>query len=183
MESSSYIRVAQYKSPWRVLAGTLLRSRETQAQRARRKQERIDEFARASEQQQRDIVAAREQIAEQKRKTAELQIENQLLQQQPCVLPHDPVLRGHEFGPKMISLCVNLAMKAGLRASINCLEIVMDWLDADIRLPVWTTVRTWLMRLGVAALEAPVEQADDWIWMADHSNQIGQEKALAVIGM
>jgi hypothetical protein len=83
----------------------------------------------------------------------------------------------------MISLCVNLAMKAGLRASINCLEIVMDWLDADIRLPVWTTVRTWLMRLGVAALEAPVEQADDWIWMADHSNQIGQEKALAVIGM
>ena len=24
-------------------------------------------------------------------------------------LPHDPPLRHHEFGPKMISLCVNLA--------------------------------------------------------------------------
>jgi len=40
-----------------------------------------------------------------------------------------------------------------------------------------------MMRLGVAALETPVEQADDWIWMADHSNQIGQEKALAVLGI
>ena len=39
------------------------------------------------------------------------------------------------------------------------------------------------MRMGVAALEAPIEQADDWIWMADHSNQIGQEKALAIIGL
>ena len=39
------------------------------------------------------------------------------------------------------------------------------------------------MRLGVAALEASVEEADDWVWMVDHSNQIGQEKALAVIGM
>ena len=39
------------------------------------------------------------------------------------------------------------------------------------------------MRLGVAALEAPVEEADDSIWMANHSNQIGQEKALAVIGI
>ena len=89
----------------------------------------------------------------------------------------------HEFGPKLICLCVNLARAVGLRASITCLEIVFEWLDVDARLPVWTTVRTWLMRLGVAALEAPVEQADDWIWMADHSNQIGQEKALAVIGL
>jgi hypothetical protein len=39
------------------------------------------------------------------------------------------------------------------------------------------------MRVGVAAIEEPVEQADDWIWMADHSNQIGQEKALVVLGL
>ena len=39
------------------------------------------------------------------------------------------------------------------------------------------------MRVGVAAIEDPVEQADDWIWMADHSNQIGTEKVLVVIGV
>lgn len=183
MGGSSFSRVGQYKSPLRVLAGIFLRSRETQAQRARDRQKDIEELRRIRQQQQRDIAQANEQLAEQKRQIARLQIENQQLRQQSCVLPHDPVLPGHEFGPKMISVCVNLAMNIGLRASITCMETVMNWLDVSLRLPVWTTVRTWLMRLGVAALEAPVEPADDWIWMADHSNQIGQDKALAVIGL
>lgn len=114
---------------------------------------------------------------------AKLRIANQKLQQLPPVLSHDPALPYHEFGPKLICLCVTLARTVELRASITCLEIAFEWLEVDVRLPAWTTVRTWLMRLGVAALEAPVEQADDWIWRAHHSNQIGQEKALAVIGL
>jgi len=183
VEGSSYVRAGQYKSPWRVLAGILLRSRDTQAERARRKSEEIEELRRLTQRQQRDIAKANAELAEQRLQIAQLRIENQRLRQQPLVLPHDPHLPNHEFGPKMISVCVNLAMNVGLRASITCLEILRDWLGATVRLPVWTTVRTWLMRLGVAALEAPIEQADDWIWMADHSNQIGQEKALAVIGI
>jgi len=183
VEASSFIRAGQYKSPLRVLAGILLRSRETQAERVRRKSEEIEQIRRFNQQLQRDIANANEQLAEQRFQIAQLKVENQRLREQPAVPPHDPHLPHHEFGPKMISVCVNLAMKVGLRASIHCMEIVRDWLEADVRLPVWTTVRTWLMRLGVAALKAPVEQADDWIWMADHSNQIGQEKALAVIGI
>jgi hypothetical protein len=167
----------------RVVAGILLRSRETQAERARQKSEEIERLRRFIQQQERDLDNANDERAEMKRRIAQLEIENDGLRRQPPVLPHDPVLTNHEFGPKMISVCVNLAMKVGLRASIMCLEIVMDWLATAVRLPTWTTVRTWLMRLGVAALEAPVEEADDWIWMADHSNQIGQEKALAVIGI
>jgi hypothetical protein len=161
----------------------LLRSRETQAERARHKSEEIERLRRVLRQQQRDLDNASEELAEMKLRIAQLTIENDRLRRQPPVLPHDPVLPGHEFGPRMISVCVNLAMNVGLRASITCLEIVMDWLGSRVRLPVWTTVRTWLMRLGVAALDAPVEEADDWVWMADHSNQIGQEKALAVIGI
>ena len=183
MDRSSFIRAGQYRSPWRVVAGFLLRSRETQAERARRKSEEIEQLRRFSQQQQRSLEQAHEEHAELKRQLARLQIENQQLRKQPPVLPHDPVLPHHEFGPKMISVCVNLAMNVGLRASITCLEIISDWLGTTVRLPVWTTVRTWLMRLGVAALEAPIEEADDWVWMADHSNQIGQDKALAVLGL
>jgi hypothetical protein len=40
-----------------------------------------------------------------------------------------------------------------------------------------------MMRAGVAALENTVEEADDWIWMIDHSNQIGTEKVLVVLGV
>ncbi len=114
---------------------------------------------------------------------AQLKVEIHCLQHQPPVLPHDPIRPRHEFGPKMIALCVNLGAKVGLRASVSCLEIVFDWLGADAKVPDWTTVRTWMMRVGVAAIEEPIEQADDWIWMADHSNQIGQEKALVVMGL
>jgi len=183
VESSSFIRVGQFKSPWRVVAGFLLRSREAQAERARRKSKETEELRRVYRQQQQDLAKANEDIAEQKLQIAQLKIENQQLRKQPPLLPHDPALPSHEFGPKMISVCVNLAMKVGLRASINCMKIAMDWLGVQVRLPDWTTVRGWLMRLGVAALEAPLEEADDWIWMADHSNQIGQEKALAIIGI
>lgn len=83
----------------------------------------------------------------------------------------------------MICLCVNLARRMGLRPTVACLQIVFDWLGVTDRLPEWTTVRTWLMRVGVAALEEPVEPANDWVWMADHSNQIGPEKALVILGM
>ena len=83
----------------------------------------------------------------------------------------------------MISLCVNLARKIGLRPTATTLRIVFDWLGLTKKLPKWTTIRTWMLRVGVAAIEQPIEAADDWIWMADHSNQIGREKALAVIGL
>ncbi len=183
MEPSSFIRAGRYKSRWRVLAGILWRSRETQSERTRRKSDEIEELRRVNQQRQRTIEQARQELAEQRFQIAQLPLANQRLRRQPPVLPRDPHLPHHEFGPKMISVCVKLAMQVGLRASINGLEIVMDWLEVNVRLPAWTTVRTWLMRLGVAALEAPVEQADAGIWRADHSNQIGQEKALAVIGI
>ena len=83
----------------------------------------------------------------------------------------------------MMAVCVNLAQASGLRSSVRCLRIVLVWLGMAARLPDWTTVRTWLMRAGVAALEEPVEVADDWVWLADHSNQIGPEKVLVILGV
>ena len=49
--------------------------------------------------------------------------------------------------------------------------------------PHATTVRWWLLRLGYHQLHCQKEQADDWVWLIDHSNQIGQEKFLAVLGI
>lgn len=40
-----------------------------------------------------------------------------------------------------------------------------------------------MMRLGHAALTMPLEKADDWAWIADHSVQIGQEKCLVILGI
>lgn len=183
MVSSSFIRAGQFKSPVRVVAGMLLRSRETQVKRASEKSQEIQELKRIDLQRQRLLTKAEKELADMRCQMAQLKIEIQRLQQQPPVLPHDPPLPCHEYGPKLIAVCVNLAREIGLRASVRCLKIVCDWLGVTGKLPEWTTVRTWLMRVGVAAIEEPVERADDWVWMADHSNQIGPEKALVVLGL
>jgi hypothetical protein len=98
-------------------------------------------------------------------------------------LPDDPPLAAHCYGPKMMSLCVNVARRVGLRATEAVLRIVFEWLGISAAVPDWTTIRTWMQRLGVAAIEEPLERADDWVWLADHSNQIGPEKVLVVLGV
>lgn len=40
-----------------------------------------------------------------------------------------------------------------------------------------------MRRWGVDALTEAVEKADDWVWLADHSNQIGKDKVLLVLGI
>lgn len=183
MGLSSFIEVGKFKSPLRTVAAALFRSRQTQRNRVEQKSERIRDLKQTFQKHSQVITKLQQQLAQKKLQVAQLHAENQRLQQQPPVLPHDPRLPHHEFGPKMISMCVNLAAKVGLRASITSLEIVFEWLSITGKLPDWTTVRTWMMRVGVAAIEEPIEQADDWVWMADHSNQIGQEKALVIMGL
>ena len=183
MGTSSGIQVGLFKSPLRVVADFLWRSRETQARRAADKSQQIVDQQRIIQRQERDLAQLAQELAELKCQVAELRVENQRLRQHPPVMPHDPPLPQHGFGPKLMAVCVNLARRVGLRASVDSLRIVCDWLGITARLPDWTTVRTWLLRLGVAALEEPVEAADDWVWLADHSNQIGPEKALVILGL
>lgn len=49
--------------------------------------------------------------------------------------------------------------------------------------PSWYTGRLWLMRLGYYKLHRPKTQAEDWIWIVDHSVQIGVEKCLMILGI
>jgi hypothetical protein len=41
----------------------------------------------------------------------------------------------------------------------------------------------WLLRIGLAALRRPKVIAPDWVWMIDHSIQIGQCKVLVILGI
>ena len=53
----------------------------------------------------------------------------------------------------MISQCVNVAQKVRLRAAQIVLRIVFEWLGLEQKIPDWTTIRGWMQRIGVAALE------------------------------
>ena len=41
----------------------------------------------------------------------------------------------------------------------------------------------WMLRLGLSMLSRPKEQADDWVWIIDHTIQIGPLKCLVVVGV
>jgi hypothetical protein len=175
--------VGQYSASTYEVARSLLRSRDTQRKRVEKLQQGLDDQTHANEQlrRQNSVLQQQLQFAEQQRHQAQQEL--QQLREQPLQLPNDPSLPNHIYGPRMISVCIQLAKKIGLRASTEALKIVLEWLSISARIPVWTSVRTWLCRIGVDLLKHARERHDDWILFADHSNQIGQEKVLAVLGV
>lgn len=183
MVVSSYIQVQGYKSPWRVVAGFLHRSRETQKRRAQWWQSRCQQQEQQVAEAKAAEAAALAEAAKLRERLRQAEAEVERLKSQPVRLPSDPPLPKHQYGARIISLCVNLARKVGLRATPVVLRIVWNWLGVKAKVPHWTTVRGWLQRVGLALLEEPVERADDWIVMADHSNQIGADKVLAIVGV
>ena len=54
-----------------------------------------------------------------------------------------------------------------------------------MKLPVFETIRTWLMRVGVARLLFNKAKMQDGqvVWFVDHSCKVGTEKVLAILGI
>ena len=185
MATSWTKRADQFKSPLRVVAGVLLRSRAYLAGRAQRLKVRLQEFEKINAKQERTIASLTKLAASKDAEIRRLRNLNEKLRKESTSLAGDPPLPNHEFGPKMISLAVNCACTVGLRAAERVLVHVRDWLGVDFRIPSWSGIRSWLLRLGLARIALPesFQQADDWIWIADHSNQIGKEKVLTVLAV
>jgi hypothetical protein len=115
------------------------------------------------------------------------QSENQRLREQPLKMPSDLPVKGHSYGPKMIALCLQLVQRVGFRASEAVLKIVFKFFKLTNKIPSHDAMRSWSSRVGIALLEQDhtidSQPDDDWIWMSDHSNQIGTEKILVILGI
>jgi hypothetical protein len=72
---------------------------------------------------------------------------------------------------------------ASLRCAANALKLFGSATGQDGITPDRSTGRLWLLRIGLAALLRPKDIADDWVWMVDHSIQIGQCKCLVILGI
>lgn len=175
--------VGQYRASIYEVARNLLRSRNTQRERAEKLQGQLAEQERINQQVQAERRRLVQRLHKVQRELAQAKQELEQLRERPLVLPDDPPLPHHSYGPKMISVCVQLAKNVGLRASTEALKIVMDWLSIPVKIPCWTSVRLWLCRMGLDEILHSRQPHDDWIWMADHSNQIGKEKVLTILGI
>jgi hypothetical protein len=174
---------SQFKSPLRVVACFLWRSRERKAQKCRNLKQQLDEARQIILQQEVQLERQREEIGAWEQQSRQWEDQTRRQVQLRGVLPDDPPLKGHRFGCRLICLAVNLVRVVGLRATERVLKMVWEWLGVSTPVPHWTTIRQWTLRVGVAALKEPLARADDWVWMADHSNQIGPEKVLVVLGI
>jgi hypothetical protein len=92
---------------------------------------------------------------------------------------------GHQFGAELMGLFADLVLKAATsqRAAAAVLEIVAPYIPGLKRIPCANSGRMWLMRLGLYELLRPKEEADDWVWIMDHTVQLGPWKCLVIVGV
>lgn len=72
---------------------------------------------------------------------------------------------------------------SSLRSLPRIFEIFQSEPDADAHLPSASGARWWLLRMGLYALREPLEQALDWVYIIDHSIQIGTLKLCLILGI
>ena len=84
----------------------------------------------------------------------------------------------------VIQSCLKLVLNAAssLRCAAATLEELAPNLPFDGQAPTPACTRWWLLRLGLFELTRPKEQADDWVWIIDHTIQIGTKKCFLIVG-
>jgi hypothetical protein len=84
----------------------------------------------------------------------------------------------------VVRWAIDLVLQAGvsLRGAAATLTLTVQRLGLDLATPAAGTVRAWLLRLGCFALTRPLPQDLPWVWLIDHTLQIGAVKLLVIIG-
>jgi hypothetical protein len=78
---------------------------------------------------------------------------------------------------------MDLVLQAGssLRGAAASLRLITERLGLDVATPSFGAVRSWLLRLGCAALLESLP-GSEWVWLIDHTVQIGASKLLVIVG-
>lgn len=77
-----------------------------------------------------------------------------------------------------------LRAATSLRSSEACINLVFEMQQGKLfQAPTHTTIQNWILRLGLYELTRPKQRAGDWIWIVDHTIQIGDVKCLLVVGI
>lgn len=89
----------------------------------------------------------------------------------------------HSLGLIQIYLRVVLNCAVGFRGAAAVLQVAALLFPTDEQAPSPNGGQMWLLRLGLYMLSRPKEPADDWVWIIDHTIQIGPLKCLIVVGV
>jgi hypothetical protein len=89
----------------------------------------------------------------------------------------------HSLGLILLFLQISLSSPVGFRGTAAVLKVVSALFPTRERAPSPNGGQMWLLRIGLHELSQPKEQADDWVWIIDHTIQTGTGKCLVVVGV
>lgn len=178
MVSSWPILISKCKSGLSAIARSCFLGRVAAREKCRDVKQQLKEVR--AEAAQREIEIARLKLENQQSQKQITELEAELARPRPVTLPLGEAPPGMQYGAGLIEVCVNLARVVGLRPAIRALEIFFSWLGAEVAIPAYQAIRTWMQRLGLDRMQNS-PRADGGVWLADHTNQIGKEKVLALL--
>jgi hypothetical protein len=78
---------------------------------------------------------------------------------------------------------MDLVLQAGasMRGASSSLGLVAERLGLDLFMPSYGAIRSWLLRVGCHALTCALPRGP-WVWLVDHTIQIGPCKLLVIMG-
>ncbi len=94
-------------------------------------------------------------------------------------------IKGSFFAIGGVVTAVRIVLQASisLHAATRTIGILNEMASrSPLDAPSHTTVRNWILRVGLYVLRNVAKQLD-WIWIADHSYSIGTQKVLVVLGI
>jgi hypothetical protein len=95
-----------------------------------------------------------------------------------------PYRHRYSIGHAALFIRLVLSDAASLRCAGRAIETIMLLcVQGSWAAPAWSTGRLWILRLGYYKLTRPKDQADDWVWIVDHTLQIGEDKCLVILAV
>ena len=91
----------------------------------------------------------------------------------------------HHFPLGVVAGSLALVLRTGthLKRVAAVLALSWSWWSDCGAVGSYYSVRLWLLRLGLYQLNRPQELADDWMWIIDHTMQLGERKCLIIVGL
>jgi len=92
---------------------------------------------------------------------------------------------GHQYPLRVIALFLLLVGQRLMtfRGAERGLPLLFAFFHLSWPSPSRGAGRWWWLRLGYYKLTRTLPRSDDWVWIADHSIQIGPEKCLLILGV
>lgn len=91
----------------------------------------------------------------------------------------------HHYSVVHVTLFLTLVLQAAtsLRGASRAITTLSAVLKLPVAAPSWYAGRLWLLRVGYYKLTRPKTQATDWVWLVDHTVQLGVEKCFVILGV